>query len=77
MRRFPRAVSRKFRICLINTFSSPSPGRKASAQRHLGHIPGYGVPSDIFARYQRLRQSVLIRLAPGVGVDLGAEGAAT
>ena len=26
----------------------------ASGPRHLGHVAGFGVPSDIFARYQRL-----------------------
>ena len=27
----------------------------ASGPRHIGHVAGFGVPSDIFARYQRLR----------------------
>jgi methionyl-tRNA synthetase len=27
----------------------------ASGPRHLGHVAGFGVPSDIFARYHRLR----------------------
>ena len=27
----------------------------ASGPRHLGHVAGFGVPSDVFARYQRLR----------------------
>lgn len=27
----------------------------ASGPRHLGHVAGFGVPADIFARYQRLR----------------------
>ena len=27
----------------------------ASGPRHLGHVAGFGVPSDIFARFQRLR----------------------
>jgi methionyl-tRNA synthetase len=27
----------------------------ASGPRHLGHVAGFGVPSDIFARYQRLK----------------------
>ncbi len=26
----------------------------ASGHRHLGHVAGFGVPSDVFARYQRL-----------------------
>ena len=44
--------------------SQPSPRRKilvavawpyASGPRHIGHVAGFGVPSDIFARYHRLR----------------------
>jgi methionyl-tRNA synthetase len=27
----------------------------ANGPRHVGHVAGFGVPSDIFARYQRLR----------------------
>ena len=27
----------------------------ASGPRHIGHVSGFGVPSDIFARYQRLK----------------------
>ncbi len=27
----------------------------ASGPRHLGHVAGFGVPSDIFARYQRMK----------------------
>jgi methionyl-tRNA synthetase len=27
----------------------------ASGPRHLGHVAGFGVPSDVFSRYQRLR----------------------
>ncbi|MGC8474270.1 MAG: methionine--tRNA ligase [Candidatus Dormibacteria bacterium] len=45
---------------------SPDPGASApilvavawpyaSGPRHIGHVAGFGVPSDIFARYQRLR----------------------
>src|SRR4029453_13154146 len=26
----------------------------ASGPRHIGHVAGFGVPSDIFARYHRL-----------------------
>ena len=44
--------------------SQPSPRRKilvavawpyASGLRHIGHVAGFGVPSDTFARYHRLR----------------------
>jgi len=27
----------------------------ASGPRHIGHVAGFGVPADVFARYQRLR----------------------
>ncbi len=27
----------------------------AAGPRHIGHVAGFGVPSDVFARYQRLR----------------------
>jgi methionyl-tRNA synthetase len=27
----------------------------ANGPRHIGHVAGYGVPSDVFARFQRLR----------------------
>src|SRR5918993_5988364 len=27
----------------------------ASGPRHIGHVAGFGVPSDVFARYQRLK----------------------
>ena len=27
----------------------------ANGPRHIGHVAGFGVPSDIFARYHRLR----------------------
>jgi methionyl-tRNA synthetase len=44
--------------------SNPAPRRKilvavawpyASGLRHIGHVAGFGVPSDTFARYHRLR----------------------
>jgi methionyl-tRNA synthetase len=28
----------------------------ANGPRHLGHVAGFGVPADIFARYQRMKQ---------------------
>lgn len=27
----------------------------ANGPRHIGHVAGFGVPSDVFARYQRMR----------------------
>jgi methionyl-tRNA synthetase len=35
----------------------------ASGPRHLGHVAGFGVPSDIFARYQRLRGSRVLMVS--------------
>ena len=26
----------------------------ANGPRHIGHVAGFGVPSDVFARYQRM-----------------------
>lgn len=27
----------------------------ANGPRHIGHVAGFGVPSDVFARFQRMR----------------------
>jgi len=35
----------------------------ASGSRHLGHIAGFGVPSDIFARYHRLKGSRVLMVS--------------
>jgi methionyl-tRNA synthetase len=35
----------------------------ASGPRHLGHVAGFGVPSDIFARYQRLRGNDVLMIS--------------
>ena len=35
----------------------------ASGPRHLGHVAGFGVPSDIFARYQRLKGSRVLMVS--------------
>ena len=35
----------------------------ASGPRHLGHVAGFGVPSDIFARYQRLRGNQVLMVS--------------
>ena len=48
----------------LTPMSQPGPRRKilvavawpyASGLRHIGHVAGFGVPSDTFARYHRLR----------------------
>src|SRR5437762_13361821 len=31
--------------------------------RHLGHVAGFGVPSDIFARYHRLKGSDVLMVS--------------
>jgi len=35
----------------------------ASGPRHIGHVAGFGVPSDIFARYQRLRGAMVLMVS--------------
>ncbi len=35
----------------------------ASGPRHIGHVAGFGVPSDIFARYQRLRGRAVLMVS--------------
>lgn len=35
----------------------------ASGPRHLGHVAGFGVPSDIFARYQRLKGNLVLMVS--------------
>jgi len=35
----------------------------ASGPRHIGHVAGFGVPSDIFARYQRLRGAQVLMVS--------------
>src|SRR5215212_2491866 len=35
----------------------------ANGPRHIGHVAGFGVPSDIFARYQRLRGNYVLMVS--------------
>lgn len=35
----------------------------ASGPRHLGHVAGFGVPSDVFARYHRLKGSDVLMVS--------------
>src|SRR5262245_36902725 len=35
----------------------------ASGPRHIGHVAGFGVPSDIFARYHRLKGSHVLMVS--------------
>jgi len=35
----------------------------ASGSRHLGHVAGFGVPSDIFARYHRLKGNQVLMVS--------------
>jgi methionyl-tRNA synthetase len=35
----------------------------ASGPRHLGHVAGFGVPADIFARYQRLKGNDVLMIS--------------
>ena len=35
----------------------------ASGPRHIGHVAGFGVPSDVFARFQRLRGAKVLMVS--------------
>src|SRR5687768_10491088 len=35
----------------------------ASGPRHIGHVAGFGVPADIFARYHRLKGSRVLMVS--------------
>ncbi len=35
----------------------------ANGPRHIGHVAGFGVPSDIFARYQRLKGNAVLMIS--------------
>src|SRR5947208_7089275 len=49
----------------------------ASGPRHIGHVAGFGVPSDVFARYHRLRGSMVLMVSGtdehGTPITYGAD----
>lgn len=49
----------------------------ASGPRHLGHVAGFGVPADIFARYQRMKGNRVLMISGtdehGTPVTLAAD----
>jgi methionyl-tRNA synthetase len=49
----------------------------ASGPRHVGHVAGFGVPSDIFARYHRLRGNRVLMISGtdehGTPITIAAE----
>src|SRR5215212_5171436 len=49
----------------------------ANGPRHIGHVAGFGVPSDIFARYQRLKGNHVLMISGtdehGTPIQLAAE----
>ncbi len=51
----------------------------ASGPRHIGHVAGFGVPSDAFARYQRLRGARVLMVSGtdehGTPITYGADAA--
>jgi len=55
----------------------------ASGPRHLGHVAGFGVPSDIFARYHRLKGNQVLMVSgtdehgTPIQVQADAEGVTT
>ncbi|HVA91146.1 MAG TPA: class I tRNA ligase family protein, partial [Chloroflexota bacterium] len=51
----------------------------ASGPRHIGHVAGFGVPSDVFARYHRLRGNRVLMVSGtdehGTPITYGADEA--
>src|SRR5919204_2339733 len=49
----------------------------ASGPRHIGHVAGFGVPSDVFARYHRLKGSHVLMVSGtdehGTPITYGAD----
>jgi methionyl-tRNA synthetase len=49
----------------------------ASGPRHIGHVAGFGVPSDVFARYHRLKGNRVLMVSGtdehGTPITLAAE----
>lgn len=49
----------------------------ANGPRHLGHVAGFGVPSDVFARYHRLRGNHVLMVSGtdehGTAITYGAD----
>src|SRR5918911_599297 len=49
----------------------------ANGPRHIGHVAGYGVPSDVFARFQRLRGNHVLMVSGtdehGTPITYGAD----
>jgi methionyl-tRNA synthetase len=49
----------------------------ANGPRHIGHLAGYGVPSDVFARFQRLRGNRVLMVSGtdehGTPITYGAD----
>jgi methionyl-tRNA synthetase len=49
----------------------------ASGPRHIGHVAGFGVPSDVFARYQRMRGARVLMVSGtdehGTPITYGAD----
>jgi methionyl-tRNA synthetase len=49
----------------------------ANGPRHIGHVAGYGVPSDVFARFQRLRGNQVLMVSGtdehGTPITYGAD----
>ena len=49
----------------------------SSGPRHIGHVAGFGVPSDVFARYHRLKGSDVLMVSGtddhGTPITYGAD----
>jgi methionyl-tRNA synthetase len=63
------AVSEKILVCVAWPY--------ANGPRHIGHVAGYGVPSDVFARYHRLRGNRVLMVSGtdehGTPITYGAD----
>ena len=53
----------------------------ANGPRHIGHVSGFGVPSDVFSRFQRMNGEKVLMVADGnadfakaVGLEMDGSG---
>jgi methionyl-tRNA synthetase len=51
---FAGRVPRSLRLCLMSHVLAAVAWPYANGPRHIGHVSGFGVPSDVFSRYMRM-----------------------
>ena len=53
----------------------------ANGPRHIGHVSGFGVPSDVFSRYQRMAGNNVLTVSGtdehGTPITVASGGAST